>query len=150
MDKFTRKFFSDFDSLFNNDFDAFFNHRLNILGETKTEKGQDSNGGWVKQTFESKDGSYKFTTFYRTSINPQNNKPEDKVSVKIGDLKAELQSCVEKQDFEKAAKLRDKINAIEGNKKKIDSLKKDLDIAVKEQNFEKAIELREAIKSLEK
>lgn len=146
MDRFMKRFFSDFDSFFNNDFDSFFNQPLNILGETKTEKGQDSNGEWTKKTFTSKDGSYKMTTFYRSN---SSNANKTKTSSKLETLKAELEACVEKQDFEKAVKLRDKIKSIESNKEKITSLKKELEKAISEQNFEKAIELRDALKEIE-
>lgn len=147
MDKFMRKFFSDFDSIFNNDFESFFNQPIRVVGETKTEKGQDSKGEWVKQTFTSKDGLYKVTSFVRTSgLKNQ----ESNLSTKIGDLKSELEACVEKQEFEKAAELRDKIKEIESNKEKVESLKKDLENAIKEENFEKAIEIRDTLKNLEK
>lgn len=148
MDKFMRKFFGEFDSFFN-EFEQnskTFNP-LNIVGETKTEKGQDSNGEWVKQTFASNDGTYKITSFVRTS---KFTSQSPSLATKIGDLKAELEACVEKQDFEKAAKLRDKIKSIEVSKEKLDGLKKELESAVAAQNFEKAIELRDTIKGLEK
>lgn len=147
MDKF-RKLFSDFDSFFNNDFDSFFNQPFNIVGETKTEKGEDSKGEWVKQTFTSKDGSVKVTSFIRTSGKTQ--KSNENLFTKIGDLKAEMEACVEKQEFEKAAKLRDKIKSIEANKEKVETLNKQLELAIKEQNFEKAIELRDELKKLQK
>jgi excinuclease UvrABC helicase subunit UvrB len=152
MDKnFYENFFSDFESLFNgfghgSNAKSFF--PFNNFGESKTEKGQDSKGDWIKQTYSSKDGSYKVTSFVRT-INLSGTSQNTTLS-KIGDLKAELEECVEKQEFEKAAKLRDKIKAIESSKEKIDTLKKELEVAVNEQNFEKAIELRDKIKSLEK
>lgn len=148
MDRFMKKFFTDFESLFNG-YDYLSFHPINIVGETKTEKGQDSNGEWVKQTFTSKDGSYVVTSFVRTSNLASKNSKEP-TSSKIDDLKVELQSCVEKQDFEKAAKLRDKIKEIENNKQKLDSFKKELADAVNSQNFEKAIILRDKIKELEK
>lgn len=141
-----RNFFGDFDSFFN-EFDSFFNQPFNIMGETKTEKGQDSKGEWVKQTFTSKDGSIRTTTFVRTV---GSNKTKSASSVKIGDLKSELEACVEKQEFEKAAELRDLIKSIENNKQKIDDLNSELEVAVKNQNFEKAIELRDKIKKLQK
>jgi len=100
-----KKFFNDFDSFFNNDFESFFNQPIKVVGKTKTEKGQDSNGEWIKQTFTSNDGSYKVTSFVRTSGAVNTNK--NNLSTQIGDLKAELESCVEKQEFEKAAELRD-------------------------------------------
>lgn len=137
-----RNFFTDFDSFFN-ELESFFNKPI---GESKTEKGQDSKGNWVKQTYSSPDGSYRMTTFVRTS-GFTNQKVE---STKINELKSQLEDCVEKQEFEKAAELRDKIKEIESNKEKVDTLKKELEVAVKEQNFEKAIELRDKLKDLEK
>lgn len=146
MDNF-KNYFGDFDSFFN-DFDAFFNQPFNSMGETKTEKGEDSKGEWIKQTFTSKDGSVKMTSFVRGFSIP--GKKSNKTSAKIGDLKAELEACVEKQDFEKACELRDLIKSIEDNKSKIEALNKELDKLVKEQNFEKAIEVRDKIKKLQK
>ena len=52
-----------------------------------------------------------------------------------------------RQEFEKAAQLRDKIKALKENQKHIDSLKKQMEEAVKNQEFEKAAELRDKIKS---
>lgn len=150
MDRYIKKFFNDFDSLFNGDFDSFFNQPFNVIGETKTEKGQDTKGEWVKQTFTSKDGSYKMTTFVRTNDGKNFKREEVGTPTTIDSLKSELETCVENQEFEKAAKLRDKIKSIETNKKKIDSLKAELETAVKEQNFEKAIKLRDSLKELEK
>jgi excinuclease UvrABC helicase subunit UvrB len=138
MDRF-KNFFDDFDSLFN---DSFFNQ----FGENKTEK--DSNGDWVKQTYTSKDGSIRYTTFVRTTGKVPQSKQN--LDTKIGDLKAELESLVEKQDFEKACEVRDLIKSLENNSETIKKLNKELDIAVKEQNFEKAIEIRDQLKSLQK
>lgn len=140
MDRF-KNFFDDFDSLFN---DSFFNQ----FGENKTEKGKDSNGDWVKQTYTSKDGSIRYTTFVRTTGKVPQSKQN--LDTKIGDLKAELESLVEKQDFEKACEVRDLIKSLENNSETIKKLNKELDIAVKEQNFEKAIEIRDQLKSLQK
>ena len=148
MDRFMKKFFNDFDSFFNNDFESFFNQPIKVVGKTKTEKGQDSNGEWIKQTFTSNDGLYKVTSFVRTSGAVNTNK--NNLSTQIGDLKAELESCVEKQEFEKAAELRDKIKSIELNKEKVETLKKDLEKAIKEENFEKAIEIRDTLKQIDK
>lgn len=147
MDKF-KNLFNDFESFFNNDFDSIFNQSFNMIGETKTEKGQDSNGDWVKQNFTSKDGSIRMTTFVRTSGKVSQSKQD--ISTKIGDLKAELESCVEKQEFEKACELRDKIISLEKNTEKIKSLNIELQNAVKVQNFERAIEIRDELKKLQK
>lgn len=141
-----KNFFDEFDSFFN-DFDHFFNYKpIKIVGETKTEKGTDEDGDWVKQTFTSKDGNYHISTFYKTSKKTTTN--SNKLEVK--QLQKELQTCVENQEFEKAAELRDKIKSLKENQKTIDSLKVKLDEAIKNQEFEKAAQLRDEIKSYQK
>lgn len=140
MDK---NFFSDFESFFG-DFDNLFGHSLRpIKVNVKTEHGEDADGKWTKQTYSSPDGSYQMVSMYRTSSKTP------KKSNELKNLKKELNQCVESQNFEKAAELRDKIKLIEQNKEKIDSLKSELDKAVAEQNFERAIELRDELKKIE-
>ena len=135
-----KNFFDEFESFFN-EFDHYFKFNpLKVVGETKTERGSDELGDWVKQIFTSKDGTYQFSTFYRTSskkTTPSQTK----------DLQKELEDCIEKQEFEMAAQLRDKIKALKENQKHIDSLKKQMEEAVKNQEFEKAAELRDKIKN---
>ena len=138
-----KNFFEDFDSFFN-EFDHYFKFKpFKIVGETKTEKGTDENGEWTKQTFTSKDGSYKISTFYRTS-------GKKTTSSEVKDLQKQLEDCIENQEFEKAAELRDKIKTIKESQKQIDSLRKQMDEAVKNQEFEKAAELRDKIKLCQK
>jgi len=70
----------------------------------------------------------------------------------VRNLKAELQrklnECVDKEEFEEAAKLRDQIKDLELNNTKINNLKKELELVIKEQNFERAIEIREELKKI--
>lgn len=129
--------FNDFQSFFD-DFEKMFNSNLNGL---KTEKGEDEMGPWQKQSYSSEDGSYNVVTFYRTFGTP-------KKQTSIESLKKELESCVENQEFEKAAELRDKIKNIENNNIKKNQLQDELDRAVKVQDFEKAIQLRDQLKKL--
>ena len=138
-----KNFFDDFEQFFN-DFDGLFKFKpIRIIGDAKTEKGSDELGDWVKQSYTSKDGSYQISTFYRTS-----NKKT--TSSEQSDLQKQLDECVENQEFEKAAELRDKIKAIKENQKHLDSLKKQMDEAVKNQEFEKAAQLRDQIKNCQK
>lgn len=140
MDK---NFFSDFESFFG-DFDNLFGHSLRpIKVNVKTEHGEDADGKWTKQTYSSPDGSYQMVSMYRTS-SANTKKPTE-----LKKLKKELAQCVESQNFERAAELRDKVKMIEQNKEKIDSLKLELEKAVTEQNFERAIELRDELKKIE-
>lgn len=143
MDK--NNLFSNFDSFFN-DFESYLNFPFNGFSENKTETGKDSNGEWLKQTFTSKDGSYKVTTFMRTSGKIPVTKQD--LTTKIGDLKSQLEVCVEKQEFEMAAKLRDKIKSLQDVSDKKIALNKELESAIKEQNFERAIEIRDELKKL--
>jgi len=64
-------------------------------------------------------------------------------------LKTELQTAVETQDFEKAVELRDKIKSLEENGEKIQKLKSKLQKCIEKEEFEKAIELRDEIKKLQ-
>ena len=70
----------------------------------------------------------------------------------VRNLKAELQrklnECVDKEEFEEAAKLRYQIKDLELNNTKINNLKKELELVIKEQNFERAIEIREELKKI--
>jgi protein-arginine kinase activator protein McsA len=63
-------------------------------------------------------------------------------------LKHKLEVAIEKQEFEEAVELRDKIKSLEKNKEKISELQSKLDECVKKQEFEKAIEYRDKIKAL--
>lgn len=129
--------FNDLQSFFD-DFEKLFNSNLN---GSKTEKGEDEMGSWQKQSYSSEDGSYNVVTFYRTYGVPKNQKS-------VESLKKELESCVEKQEFEKAAELRDRIKNIENNNLKKNQLQDELDKAVKSQDFERAIQLRDELKKL--
>lgn len=131
---------SEFDSLFE-DFGSFSSPYL-IKGKKNVESGNDENGSWTKESFVSEDGSYQVTTIYKTSS--ETNKPSSETL----DLKKQLESAVEKQDYESAAKLRDKIKSIESNKEKIKELESKLNDSVKNQDFESAIKYRDEIKKL--
>ncbi len=133
-----KKLFDEFEQFFN-EFDGFFKFKpIGIIGETKTEKGSDESGDWVKQTYTSKDGSYQISTYYRTS---------KKSNTENQDLQKQLDECVKKQEFEKAAELRDKIKSLNEKSKKIENLHKRLEEAIQNQEFELAAQLRDEIKS---
>jgi protein-arginine kinase activator protein McsA len=132
--------FSEFDSLFE-DFGSFSSPYL-IRGKKNVESGNDENGSWTKESFVSEDGSFQVTTIYKTS-SETNKSPSETL-----DLKKQLESAVEKQDYESAAELRDKIKSIESNKEKIKGLESKLNDSVKNQDFESAIKYRDEIKKL--
>jgi len=94
-----------------------------------------------KSIKESNDGLFTTISFIFTNP-PFNDKSE------VNELKSKLDECVSNQDFEEAARLRDKIKELENNSSKVKDLKKELDIAIKEQNFERAIEIRDELKKI--
>ena len=140
-------FFNDFNSFFN-EFENLFNHPsrpIRIVGDIKNEEGIDENGKWHKQTITSKDGSFKILSLSRISDNmPKFSQKIDKVS----DLKYQLEKCVELQEYEKAAELRDQIKLIELNSETVKKLEQELEDCIKSQNFERAIEIRDELKKL--
>ena len=95
--------FSEFDSFFED-----FNTPLMVRGKRDVETGNDENGQWTKETFTSEDGSYQMTTIIQHVNQGSKQTPNEKSS-----LQKQLDQSVEKQDFEKAAKLRDQIKQIE-------------------------------------
>jgi len=118
-------------------FDSF----LDKMGDFKTEKGSNEMGDWVKTTYTTNDGSYVQVSYL---IHGKMEKVD--IISEIDDLNDQLKKCIEKQDFETAAVLRDKIKSFELNKTKVTELKKELDEAIKDQDFERAIEIREELK----
>ena len=119
-----------------------FNPIMDRIGDLKTEKGKNELGDWVKTTYTSSDGSYVQISYLI------NGKPEKITNNKLSELDEQLKYCIEKEDFEGAVVLRDKIKSLEKNKSKIEELKLEMDEAIKEQDFERAIEIREELKKL--
>jgi len=121
----------------------------NINKETKS--GEDENGEWSSETYTSPDGTWKSTVVYRTSYGFGNGPFESNKSNKssnLKNLKVQLEDAIEKQDFELAVELRDKIKSLEENKGKIEELELKLKESIEKQDFEKSIEIRDEIKKL--
>ena len=131
-------FFSDFDSLFDD-----FSSPFVLKGKRDVQTGDDENGQWTKETFVSEDGTYQMTTIVHHLNSKTKQSPNEK-----SNLQKELEQAVEKQDFEKAAKLRDQIKQIEANKEKIKEIQSKLDESVKNQDYESAIKYRDELKKL--
>jgi excinuclease UvrABC helicase subunit UvrB len=114
--------------------------------KVKKEEVETEDGEWIKTTYISPSGTrYTVTTTYLGGLP---NKPSKKGNDTLSSLKNELEKCVENQDFEKAAQLRDQIKRTEINKAHIDKLEVELKIAIDKQDFEEAIKLRDKIKEL--
>ena len=112
----------------------------------KTEKGSNENGDWVKTTYTSPDGMFRYVITTNSYGYPKTKKPKE--SNELTSLRKELENAVDTQEFEKACELRDRIKTIEANKDKIAELQSQLDKSIKEQNFEDSIKLRDKIKKL--
>lgn len=132
--------FRDFDKLFR-EFDEMFFEKPHLKNKEKVENISDEDGEWEKRSYVSDTGLFSYT-FLTRKTNTKNSKNE------IDSLKNELDVCVEKQDFEKAVELRDKIKKLELNKEELSKLNQELNECIKKQDFENAIKLRDKIKSL--
>jgi excinuclease UvrABC helicase subunit UvrB len=109
-----------------------------------------SNNDWTKESFESPDGSYRYTSFVKVVdlSDFYNQDIDDKKMSKEEYLTYKLQQAVENEDFEEAIKLRDQISNLKSNQEEIEKLELDLKEAIKSQDFEKAIKLRDELKKL--
>jgi excinuclease UvrABC helicase subunit UvrB len=109
-----------------------------------------SNNDWTKESFESPDGSYRYTSFVKVVdlSDFYNQDVDDKKMSKEEYLTYKLQQAVENEDFEEAIKLRDQISNLKTNQEEIEKLELDLKEAIKSQDFEKAIKLRDELKKL--
>ncbi len=130
------RLFKDLDSI-----EDFFKEINPQSGKEQVQKGNDENGEWERRTYVSDTGLFSYSFLIRKS---DNSKSIDEISK----LKYELNESVEKQDFERAVELRDKINKLEKNKNELTKLNQELNECIKKQDFEKAIKLRDKINSL--
>ena len=124
-----------------------FNHEFSSITdeESQSNEGSDKNGEWKTETYTSPNGMFRYviTTTHRTP-NKKSPKETDEISL----LEKELQDCVEKQKFERAVEVRDKIKNLEKNQDEIKNLQTKLDDAVSNQDFESAIKLRDKINKM--
>ena len=141
----------DFDELLSQMFGT--DPMKNFMNEfdKETKSGSDEDGEWTSESYTSPDGTWKSTIIYKSySGNPDNlfksNKPSSSNDLKK--LRAQLEDAIEKQEFELAVELRDKIKTLEENKGKIEELESKLKEAIEKQEFEVAIEIRDEIKKL--
>lgn len=134
--------FRNFNRLFRelNSFDEIFNMEP-LDSKERIERRVDDDGEWEKRTYVSENGLFSYTYLIRKS-KPNNSKDE------IYNLKQELETCVENQEFERAVELRDKIKNLEENKEELSKLNNELNECIKNQDFERAIVLRDTIKKL--
>lgn len=121
-------------------FDEIMKWSNYINGQTKTEKGSDKHGNWVKKTYKSEDGSFMSTTFVREYTNERKNE--------LQGLKYQMEELVAKENFEEAIKIRDKIKKLEKSEDELLKLKEQLEEYVKNEDFENAIKVRDKIKNL--
>ena len=100
------------------------------------------------QLIQSDDGKIIMVTVTRNHNFNDELSNNETSSSDIRFLENELDKAVESQNFEKAVKLRDRIQHLKSNEKVLEVFEKELENAIKEQNFEKCIDLRDKIKSI--
>ena len=109
-------------------------------------KGSDELGEFETETFESPDGSMKYTIrTYKIGGSPKPNKEE---SGSLESLKKQLDTAVKKEDYQLAIYLRDKIKNFERDQEEIKKIEDELKSCVEAQEFEKAIELRYQLRKM--
>lgn len=112
-----KSFLEEFDSLFNNIFDSNYDTEdlsTRTDGKLDITKGEDENGKWEKQLWVSDDGLVKISTFSRTSDSFEEHSLNQK-SIKEADLRKQLKSAVESEDFRSAAKIKEEIDSLNNN-----------------------------------
>jgi len=108
----------------------------------------DNIGDWKKFMKTSKDGLFTSIVYVFNPESDSNESAKNSHQKMVNTLQKELDECIKKQDFERAAILRDEIKNLTKNKSKIVDLQKELDKVIQEQNFERAIEIRDELKKI--
>lgn len=108
--------------------------------------GSDELGEFDSETFESPDGSMKYTIrTYKFGGSP---KPKKEESSSLESLKKQLDTAVKNEDFQLAIYLRDKIRNFEKDQEKLKKLEDELKSCIETQDFERAIELRDQLRKI--
>ena len=135
-----KQLMDELNEMMNDDWSSFTRMDINEL------KGTDELGDFETETFESPDGSMKYTIrTYKIGGSPKPNKEE---SGSLESLKKQLDTAVKKEDYQLAIYLRDKIKNFENDQAEIKKIEDELKACVEAQEFEKAIELRDQLRKL--
>jgi hypothetical protein len=125
-----------------------------------TRKGRTPDGGYFEEsTWTSPDGASTYSSVTYSS-NPMTNQPTrmpkfetsnfegNDIDAKVKQMEALLKPLVEKEDFENAAKLRDKIDYLKSIEPKFKKYKKQMMKAVSEEDYKKAQVYKDKIHKL--
>ena len=135
-----KQLMDELNEMMNDDWSSFTSMDINEL------KGTDELGEFETETFESPDGSMKYTIrTYKIGGSPKPNKEE---RGSLESLKKQLAYAVETEDYRLAIYLRDKIKNFENDQAEIKNIEDELKACVEAQEFEKAIELRNQLRKL--
>jgi excinuclease UvrABC helicase subunit UvrB len=135
-----KQLMDELNEMMNDDWSSFTSMDINEL------KGTDKLGDFETETFESPDGSMKYTIrTYKIGGSPKPNKEE---RGSLESLKKQLDYAVETEDYRLAIYLRDKIKNFENDQAEIKKIEDELKACVEAQEFEKAIELRNQLRKL--
>ena len=127
------------------DFDGFFESMNFNSFESMGFESLMNDSETKKETYTSPDGMFKYTIITTVGGPKQKSTKENDAIIQ---LKKEMDEHVEKQEFEKAAEVRDKIKKFEKHKDELEKLQLQLDEAVSKQDFESAIKLRDKLNKL--
>lgn len=115
-----------------------------FFDNVKYDKFTDDLGEWKRTIRTSKDGLFTSVQWVLDSGSSWSAPEKDEVK----NLQKKLDNHIRRQEFEEAAKLRDKIKELQSSSSKIKDLKKELEEVIKVQNFERAIEIRDELKKI--
>ena len=134
-----KQLMDELNEMMNEDQSLFTRMDLNELS------GRDDLGEFETETFESPDGSMKYTIrTYKIGGSPKPKKGDGSLE----SLKEQLDKAVKKEDYQLAIYLRDKIKDFEKDQAEIKKIEDELKACVEAQEFEKAIELRDQLRKL--
>ena len=134
-----KQLMDELNEMMNEDQSLFTRMDLNEL------KGIDDLGEFETETFESPDGSMKYTIrTYKIGGSPKPKKGNDSLE----SLKEQLDKAVKREDYQLAIYLRDKIKNFEQDQAEIKKIEDELKACVEAQEFEKAIGLRDQLRKL--
>jgi excinuclease UvrABC helicase subunit UvrB len=110
--------------------------------EHKSETGNDDGMDWEKQTYTTPDGKFTYIITSSSTVPPRKNKNS------LESLKQQLETAVNKEDFQLAIYLRDRIKTFERDQEDIKKIEDELKDCIERQDFERAIEVRDQLRKM--
>jgi len=116
----------------------------------KNENGKlDDGSTWTRDSYMSDDGTYYISYYTRNMPADKKLKDSSSIEEKIVNIKNELRNAIEAEDWDTAAKFRDKLKDLEKNYEKIKNLLEAKRKAIDNMEFEEVKKIVSEIKKYE-